>query len=253
MLRKSISAAVICLLAAGLLSSVAGCTENENKNPVITLIKRNGEPDEKIQISVSQTTFKLSNHSIEYPKREGWFFDGWYLDEDCTQSADGATIDKDVTFYAGWTDSILVNQYTKYETPWKISGYDDLFSLSVKVEPYENDEFGYPQMKFTVNVTPKGDFTGDEASDRFEMQIGYIWMSDEKVLGEYVSDEVVGLAQLRGIWLEKNKGFALHDEVYIQSYDNNNMTYPIYNYTFANEHTKSRIDYVFDAMLQYKH
>ena len=51
------------------------------------------------------------------PVREGWSFNGWYTDAECTQSFDFAltTIQSDMTLYAGWTQSYKVTYDANYE------------------------------------------------------------------------------------------------------------------------------------------
>lgn len=248
MLRKKLYAIAICLISAISLSSLfVGC----GRNPAVTLDKRNGEPTAEVQLPHRNEYYYDGDYMFPAPSRSGWFFDRWYLDENCTEIVpDGYNITRDTTFYAGWVDSITVPGYVPDRL---IKSYDDLFSLDVTAEPY-GYMYGLPLIKFTVNVTPKGDFTGENSADRIELQIGYSWLSDEKFLDEYVSDEVLSYIDFRDVWLEKENGYALKNKVFIKDYNPEHWDFPIYDYTFANERTEAKIEYVFgEPTLQYKH
>lgn len=238
-----------CILSAIIIATVfVGCS---NSKPIITLDKRNGEPLERIEVPyVGAETYKSGSMLFPNPIRKGWFFNGWFLDEQCTQSAYGVHIKSDTTFYADWVDSITVPFYTP---TWLISeDYSELFTVSSTVEPYA-PAYGLPRYKLTLSVTPTGDFTGENSTDRIEIQVTHYWLSDEKFLDEYVSEEIEAYVAVR-VWLQKDKGYALHNEVIIESYNNNSFEYPIYPSTFLNRHTKTAINYIFsEPTLQYKH
>ena len=229
------------VLAASLLSPLAGCG---NTLRVITLDKRNGEALEKIEAPhIGARTYKSGAKLFPNPTRKDWFFDGWYLDEACTQTAYDVPVEKDVTFYAGWTDSITVPQTTP---AWLIVDYTELFTITATAAPYGSDG----EVKLTVTVTPTGDFTGEKSADEIEMQISYDWLSDEQFMGEYVSDEVVSYACTR-LTLKKENGFAVQNEVFIvDKYNCNN----VHSYTFNNPRTRIKIHYIFyEPTLQYNH
>lgn len=249
MFAKKICAGINCALSVLLIAiTFVGCGVSK---PVITLDKRNGEPLERVTAPHSGAqTYKAGTMLFPNPTRDGWFFNGWFLDEQCTSSAYGVPIKKDTTFYADWVDSITVPPDAM---PWPIEDYSELFTVSSTVEPYGTAN-GLPQLKLTLSVTPTGDFTGENSTDRFELQVTHYWLSDEKFLDEYVSDEIVALFGVRDVWLEKDKGYSLHDEVFIMDYNNNYLEYPIYSDTFSNPHTKTVINYIFgNPTLQYKH
>lgn len=227
-------------LAASLFAPLAGCG---NRLPVITLDKRNGEALEKIEAPhIGASTCRSGAKLFPNPTRKDWFFDGWYLDEACTQTAYDVPVKKNVTFYAGWTDTITVPQTTP---AWLIVDYTELFTVTATAAPYGDDE-----VKLTVTVTPTGDFTGEKSADEIEMQISYDWLSDEKFMGEYVSDEVVSYACTR-LTLQKKNGFAVQNKVFIvDKYNCNN----VHSYTFGNPRNKIKIHYIFyEPTLQYNH
>ena len=243
-LRKKIGCVCLALVAV----AFAGCGI---RKPVITLDKRNGEPLERVEAPYrGAQTYRSGTMLFPNPTRKGWFFDGWFLDEACTQSAYDVPVNRDVTFYAGWTDRVTV----PYDMPtWRFKDYGDLFTVTTKAEPY-TPLYGIPRLKLTLSVTPKGDYTGRESTDRIELQITHYWLSDEKFLDEYVSEEVVAYVGVRDVWLEKEKGYALKDEVILVDYNNEHLEHPIYSYTFANPHVKSEINYIFyEPTLQFNH
>ncbi len=243
-MRPILCCALAVLFAAAIFT---GC----GSNPVITLEKRNGEPAERIELPYSgAATYKSGSMLFPDPTRENRFFNGWFLDEKCTQSAYGVPIKKDTTFYADWVDSIIVPANVP---TWQIKDYSELFTVSTSAEPYEEVD-GLPQLKLTISVTPTGDFTGANSTDRFELQITHYWLSDEKFLDEYVSEEVVASIYTRDVWLEKGNGYSLQNESFIISYNNNYLDRPIYPSTFENLHTKTVINRIFEEpTLQYKY
>ncbi len=99
-------------------------------------------------------------------KREGYAFDGWYLDPDCTESVEPweYIVTGDVTFYAGWTDGVTVtwngnggyisgnrNQFIMTETVTKdqaINHYN-----SVDRDEYAFDGW-YLDPECTISVDP---------------------------------------------------------------------------------------------------
>jgi len=235
--------AVVMTLTAILFG---GC----NKKPIVTFEKNNGEAPEQIEVVRGDWTDKTGNMLISNPIREGYFFNGWFLDEQCTKSAYGVHINENLTFYADWTDTYIIPDYMPV---WLFNGYEDLFAVTTKAEPY-NLTAGVSQLKLTLSVTPKGDFTGKLTTDRFELQITHKWLSDEMFMGEYVSDEVVAYVCLRDVWLDREHGYKLKDEVFIVDYNNELLEYPIYEYTYANNHTKTELNHIFEQpTLQYKH
>ena len=226
--------AVACLTAA-----LAACgDEPSTQQPVVTLDLRDGSAPQ--QISVAHGDLVMKNSPFKIPKREGWFFDSWYLDENCTQSAINARILEDTKIYAGWTDTTVVpmNQ-TAFSVP-----YEDLFDISIRAVPggWENTA------KLYITVTPKGDFTGKNSTDRFEIQVTHNWLSNEQFLGEY-TNEVTAYACAREIYLEKSNNYTLTD----YEVTTGGTTIPDYVFN-ENRRTSAKIDYIYgDPTLQYNH
>ena len=52
----------------------------------------------------------IAAYDYSIPEREGWIFDGWCLDADCTEDVDiwEYTVTKEETFYAKWTEAVNV-------------------------------------------------------------------------------------------------------------------------------------------------
>lgn len=116
--------------------------------------KQNGEPRETVQLSYKPYFWRnYGDHKISMPTREGYFFNGWYFDPECTQTACKTYIEKDAVLYACWTDTIVFS-YEGYEF-WDVH-FDDLFEVTTSAASYDD----YGRVALTVTVTPKGDFTG---------------------------------------------------------------------------------------------
>ena len=181
---------VLCgILALSCLSAaLVGCGDNPPalSQPVVTLDLRDGSAPQ--QITVSHGDYISKTSPFKTPKREGWFFDSWYLDEACTESAIGTHITEDMHVYAGWTDSTVVPMNPDANS----IPYDELFDISIRAIPTGMQDTA----KLYITVTPKGDFTGENSTDRFEIQVSYKWLSNEQFMGEY-TNEVVAHASAR--------------------------------------------------------
>ena len=71
---------------------------------------------EYVQVGGTQTiTAGTSPATIATPTREGYTFEGWYLDEACTNEYDFAPVTKDTVVYAKWEK----NKYTTYTVYYK--------------------------------------------------------------------------------------------------------------------------------------
>lgn len=243
-MKRNIS--IVALFISLLMLTFVGCDNNEY--PIVTLDKQNGEPNEQVQLT--QKTDIAYNNGINLfsnPSRQGWFFNGWFLDKECTQSVSQYKIEKDVTFYAGWTD--CVSFAGSYE-PWNVS-YDDLFTLSgtaMLVErPYVAN---FMEVELTLTITATGDFTGDKSTDKLSVWVAYEWLNDEQFLGEYVSDEVIARASTL-ITLEKSNNFSVSDYKVIEG---NGTVSGVTPSTFNIARTRVRISRINgDQMLQYRH
>ncbi len=75
--------------------------------PTITFDSQGGSDVSSIE--GTKSTFVASEPSA--PTKDGFTFDGWYLDEDCTQAYDwSTTVVRDITLYAKWTEAVV--EYT---------------------------------------------------------------------------------------------------------------------------------------------
>ena len=58
----------------------------------------------------SKTVFKGENIDFHFPKKTGYSFDGWYLDEELTEAFDiNSLVTSDLTLYAKWNE--IINTY----------------------------------------------------------------------------------------------------------------------------------------------
>ena len=95
------------------------------------------------------------------PIRTGYTFDGWYLDEACTQAAGSAvTMEKDTTVYARWKGNQV-----NYTIVYYVEKYDNATHSTSYV--YDNAERGTAQAGSTVYASsaprkPKNGYVYDE-------------------------------------------------------------------------------------------
>lgn len=158
----------------------------------------------------------------------------------CTQSAHGLVIDKDVTYYAGWSDKVtLTHEYELWNAP-----FTDLFEVTASASPRD-----YGSVSVTASVTAKSDFTGAESADSFQLVIRYEWLSDEQFMGEYVSDDVVAHATI-WVTVTKDNNYSITDYTELVSEHN---TDGIDSFTFWNKRTRAVIFSISDGVLQYNH
>ena len=238
-MRKFLKALSGIVAAACLTATLAACDDDkEPKKPMITLDFQNGAPTKTVDPPFGNYIYGAKD--FEKPTREGWFFTGWYLDAACTKSAYETQVKESMTIYAGWTDSTVVpmNQ-TATSIP-----YEELFDISIRAVPggWQNTA------KLYITVTPKGDFTGENSTDRFEIQVTHQWLSNEQFLGEY-TDEVTAYACAREIYLEKSNNYTLTDYEIMTG----GTTIPDYVFT-ENKRTAAKIDYIYgNPTLQYNH
>lgn len=222
------------MAAASLTALFAGCGNKTPKDPIytITLDLQNGSEPEQMKIWEGNTINQ--NFPFKTPKREGWFFDSWYFDAACTQSAIGWSISEDRTVYAGWTDKAVVP-----ETPTALFPCTDLFEVSVEVTPLTSDT-----VSIAYSVTPKGDFSGAESTESFGMSVSYLWLSTEQFMGEYVSDDIVAMTSVSDINLKKSENYS----VTAVSVEHVNGAVD-----FTSERTKMEIRIFGSPTLQYNH
>jgi len=245
-MKKIFSIRKILIALCAVISVFAFCACNTNRMPVITLDKQNGEALEYFTVPYKNVaTYESGAKLFPNPEREGWFFDGWYLDKECTQTAYGVYVTEDVVFYAGWTDTLTLTCSTD---AWNIT-FDKLFEVNASAKLHEQyGEVIYPAI--TVSVNALGDFTGEKSTDSIEVGIRYEWLSDEMFMGEYVSDEVVAWAFVRAT-LEKENNYSITDnEIEVT---NGNMS-GITQSTFSNQHCRAYIQFIFgEPTIQYNH
>lgn len=93
----------------------------------------------------STTLFKYQQEPFVPEQKEGFYFEGWYLDMDCTKKADFDKIDKDTILYAGWKkissgNSYKVSFFTQNDEP---IGEQTVYSLNDIVYPEAPQIDGY--------------------------------------------------------------------------------------------------------------
>lgn len=238
MMNKFLKVLSGIVAAACLTAALAACDDKEPEKPMITLDFQNGSPTKTVDPPFGNYIYGPKD--FEKPTREDWFFNGWYLDAACTKSAYETQVKESMTIYAGWTDSTVVpmNQ-TANSIP-----YEELFDISIRAVSTGNPN----SAKLYVTVTPKGDFTGENSTDRFEIQVTHQWLSNEQFLGEY-TNEVTAYACAREIYLEKSNNYTLTDYVVYTS----GTQVPDYVYV-ENERTVAKIDYIYGGpTLQFNH
>ncbi len=91
---------------------------------------------------------KVSAADLPVPKRDGYVFNGWYLDEALTQKVDAFTPKKDMTLYAGWVRDVKPTGYV----PELLNGVDHFAYI-----------IGYPD----GTVQPQGSITRAEVATIF--------------------------------------------------------------------------------------
>jgi uncharacterized repeat protein (TIGR02543 family) len=91
----------------------------------------------------SQTVFKGENIDFHYPKKTGYSFDGWYLDEELTEAFDiNSLVTSDLTLYAKWNE--IINTYnvtfdSNGGTSVSSKKVDDGLKLEEPTEPTKED------------------------------------------------------------------------------------------------------------------
>jgi uncharacterized repeat protein (TIGR02543 family) len=106
-MRKLLLILAFLFLAVG----IASCTGSEKIN--ITFEENGGAEVEDMEISISSTSVQLPT-----PTRDGYTFDGWYLDEALTQPftlASLLTQSGALTLYAKWDEDVVTYTIT-FET-----------------------------------------------------------------------------------------------------------------------------------------
>lgn len=123
-IKKSIIAVICALLLSLSLITVTSCgggikvTLDYNYDGAPAAKTVNVKEDEKLE--------KPSD-----PTRDGWTFDGWYTDKDCTYLYDfSIEVKQDFTLYAGWLDAS--KEYVTVTLKGNYAGADDIGSIKVE-------------------------------------------------------------------------------------------------------------------------
>lgn len=78
---------------------------------------------EPITSENGKITLDLS--TISSPAKEGYVFDGWYYDKECTKKAEGTIeVTKDTVLYAKWKNAVTPSEFTTEHKAY-ITGYPD--------------------------------------------------------------------------------------------------------------------------------
>ena len=97
---KTLDIIIVVLIAALALCVVFMVSHN---GFTVTYDTQGGTPVESVRVLHGESV------SPETPTREGYRFDGWYLDRDCVYPFDPATetVTDSMTLYAKWVDAAL--------------------------------------------------------------------------------------------------------------------------------------------------
>ena len=97
---KTLDIIIVVLIAALVLCVVFMVSLN---GFTVTYDTQGGTPVESVRVLHGESV------SPETPTREGYRFDGWYLDRDCVYPFDPATetVTDSMTLYAKWVDAAL--------------------------------------------------------------------------------------------------------------------------------------------------
>ncbi|MDR2201743.1 MAG: InlB B-repeat-containing protein [Clostridiales bacterium] len=250
---KNILLCFFAIIAAFYSASFSACngtnnSDNNDKNIQITLLDSTSDEQYGIitiprgKVFYRKGTFYKGLGSIDDPKKDDWFFNGWYLDKECTKKVVEKTGEEykpteNTSFYAGWSDHTEIPSNTGDGYPHPLVGeifYADLSFSWVGASPTNI-------VRFSGSITAKGNFTGDLSSDRIRLQINYTWYSGESFLGELLDPDKIVASVSTTEYLEKSKNFSIPDfntTINTQSYGNFYNTDPILINTFG----KFRID-----------
>ncbi len=93
--------AIVCLLVL-IVTMAAGC----GAVSVTYDFNYEGSKSTKVSQSVSEKITLIDN-----PTREGYVFEGWFLDKECTNAFADEKIDKSITLYAKWSEAVAQVDY----------------------------------------------------------------------------------------------------------------------------------------------
>ena len=154
-----------------------------------------GEPDDTILI-FPRAKGSVLQDSIS-AERDGFYFDGWYLDEDCTISVNPwqYVITEDVTFYAGWVEegtntTRKVSSITTREPLQLIEnvdgfvGADDSFFYTYMHSESYGDVLNNYGFELIINYTDGSCFVGtcDEIN---ALGYGGVYFSDDQLTSRW--------------------------------------------------------------------
>lgn len=142
------------------------------------------------------------------PVREGYTFNGWYLDSYCTQPLEGYEegVQPGRTYYAGWTaERVIVTYYDTRDGTGVLEtqyyNYDDLLTLFTGLD----DTVGWEYVDWNTSFDGSG-MSGAEAEGRFlntdeEKGFGDLLVYHEGAAGPTEPDpEDPGVVSDRGYW-----------------------------------------------------
>lgn len=141
----------------------------------------------------------------EEPVREGYTFNGWYLDEKCTQPLEGYEegIQPGRTYYAGWTaERVIVTYYDTRDGTGVLEtqyyNYDDLLTLFTGLD----DTIGWEYVDWNTSFDGSG-MTGAEAQGKYlnTTDFGDLLVYHEGAAGPTEPDpDDPGVVSDRGYW-----------------------------------------------------
>lgn len=171
-MKKLLKVALLTLSVTALFSCGNGGTSSEapkGKAWTVEFMLNNGTTDVYKTITVENN--KAITESIGDPTRDGYTFDGWYVDEACTVYFDevGDKVTSDMKVYAKWAASGISNPNTPGENDPGTSedpGTNDTFELPAGAVE-EAPTSGYALMVTTADdhvyyypLTPVDQFEG---------------------------------------------------------------------------------------------
>lgn len=111
-MKKIIKVALLALTATALFSCGNGKQSSNSGTWTVQFMLNNGTEDVYKEIVVENN--KSITESIADPTRNGYTFDGWYVDQACTVYFDeaGDTVTSDMKVYAKWAASGIANPNT---------------------------------------------------------------------------------------------------------------------------------------------
>lgn len=111
-MKKIIKVALLALTATALFSCGNGKQSSNSGTWTVQFMLNNGTEDIYKEIVVENN--KTITESIADPTRNGYTFDGWYVDQACTVYFDesGDTVTSDMKVYAKWAASGIANPDT---------------------------------------------------------------------------------------------------------------------------------------------